>query len=229
MEEAQMNPSIRETVDTAADGEELQVEKRYLSRAQVSQSKVIVLWQIDQARSELKFVHELDSEGITKAYPLLAYIDCRKKKEEPQQKPDMMTTVLEGYGKVLGDKTEKLKQLYKKPKLNLDIKNAESDPIMKLGYGIVAYRNTLWVMIWAFIVFTILAIPSLIVYDQGTGYSNVNPKLLGHEKQSLGNLGYASTQCNQVSVGVGVLTLTCPYGVIGSITDYGVNDAKSGV
>ena len=57
----------------------------------------------------------------------------------------------------------------------------------------------------------------------------MNPKLLGHEKQSLGNLGYASTQCNQVSVGVGVLTLTCPYGVIGSITDYGVNDAKSGV
>jgi hypothetical protein len=44
------------------------------------------------------------------------------------------------------------------------------------------------------------------------------------EAYSLGNLGYASVQCKHAPVAVKKMTLSCPYGTIGSILDYGVND-----
>ena len=40
---------------------------------------------------------------------------------------------------------------------------------------------------------------------------------------SLGNLGYSTVQCQQIPVGIGILTLECPYGTIGSILDNNVN------
>lgn len=45
---------------------------------------------------------------------------------------------------------------------------------------------------------------------------------------SLGNLGYSSVQCENIPVGVGVVTLQCLYGKIGSIIDYGVNSPVFG-
>lgn len=55
-------------------------------------------------------------------------------------------------------------------KINIKSDEVDKDPLMKLGYGIVAYRNILWVLICAFIVFTILALPSMIFYSRGSGY-----------------------------------------------------------
>lgn len=39
----------------------------------------------------------------------------------------------------------------------------------------------------------------------------------------LGNLGYSSVQCAQIPAKVDKLSLSCPYGKIGEILDYGVN------
>ena len=38
----------------------------------------------------------------------------------------------------------------------------------------------------------------------------------------LGNMGYSTVNCMSMPLEVGYYTLTCPYGVIGNITDYGV-------
>ena len=81
----------------------------------------------------------------------------------------------------------------------VNIKNTEAikqDPLLQLGYGIVAYRNILWTMIVAFSVFTILSIPSLVIYGQGQAYKFGIAELQGKEHLSLGNLGYSSMQCS---------------------------------
>ena len=64
----------------------------------------------------------------------------------------------------------KEKKIKRKNKINIKSAEVENDPLMKLGYGIVAYRNILWVLICAFIVFTILALPSMVFYSRGSGY-----------------------------------------------------------
>lgn len=63
---------------------------------------------------------------------------------------------------------------------------------MKLGYGIVAYRNMLWVLICAFSIFSILAIPSILIYKNGQGYSVGLASVTGNQGYSLGALGYSS-------------------------------------
>lgn len=44
----------------------------------------------------------------------------------------------------------------------------------------------------AFIVFTFLAIPAMIIYSKGTGYQFNSKENEGDEIYSLGNLGYSS-------------------------------------
>jgi hypothetical protein len=66
---------------------------------------------------------------------------------------------------------------------------------MKLGYGIVAYKDMLWVLSVAFTVFTIISLPCVFIYQSGQGYDFGYQKLQGYEIYSLGNLGYSSVQC----------------------------------
>ena len=80
----------------------------------------------------------------------------------------------------------------KAKKLNMTSDLAEKDPIMKLGYGITAYRNLMWAMIIIFSVLTIINIPAYLVYAGGDGYTYTAAKLEGKEKYSLGNLGYST-------------------------------------
>lgn len=68
----------------------------------------------------------------------------------------------------------------------------EKDPINMLGYGIVAYRDLLYTMIWVFVILSCLAFPSLYYFSSGNGYGD-NLRVTGNEVYSLGNLGYAST------------------------------------
>ena len=109
-------------------------------------------------------------------------------------------------------------------------KNVElaGDPLMQYGYGIVAYRNTLFTMILAFIVFSVLVVPSMVLYSRGTAY-NLNYKgTVGNEIYSIGNLGYSNIQCENAPLGIGIMSMTCSYGTIGKIIDYGVNSPQLG-
>jgi len=63
---------------------------------------------------------------------------------------------------------------------------------MEYGYGIVAYRNTLFTMIIAFSVFTILSLPSIIFYSRGSAYNLSFTNTTGNEVYSIGNLGYSN-------------------------------------
>lgn len=74
---------------------------------------------------------------------------------------------------------EVLKKSKKEKKVNMKSKLADSDPIMKLGYGITAYRNIMWAMIVLFGVLTLLSIPAILIYKSGEGYHLSLAKTVG--------------------------------------------------
>jgi hypothetical protein len=48
-------------------------------------------------------------------------------------------------------------------------------------------------------------------------------------QSTLGNMGYSTTHCDQIPIGIGKLQLTCSYGVIGEIFDFGINNMQENV
>jgi hypothetical protein len=83
----------------------------------------------------------------------------------------------------------------------------------------------LWCLIWTFTLYTIFLLPTMMFFSSGTAYAGVkNPS--SYLDTYIGNLGYASVQCMTIPENVGSLVLSCPYGTIGEIHDYGINPTK---
>jgi hypothetical protein len=70
---------------------------------------------------------------------------------------------------------------------------------------------------------SVVSIPVLIYFGKGTGYANYAAEV-GNAGSSLGNLGYSSVQCSTTPIALQQLTIACPYGVIGGIESFGVNN-----
>jgi len=80
------------------------------------------------------------------------------------------------------DRKRSLKDfLAKSRKINMQSDLTDKDPIMKLGYGLTAYRNIMWAMIVAFTGFTLLQIPAFLVYGTSEGYGYKPERLMGRE------------------------------------------------
>jgi hypothetical protein len=77
-------------------------------------------------------------------------------------------------------------------------------------------------MLWTFIViFTILSMvvaPSIYDYNQGEGIEFP----VGYSQSSIGNLGYSTSLCISIPIGVGEMPLSCQYGEI-DVVEYGLN------
>jgi hypothetical protein len=115
-------------------------------------------------------------------------------------------TIKSKFGK---EKKMLMKETPKKSNIKVD---THLDPINSLGFGIVAYRDLLYSLIWAFTFFSLLSIPTIYIYSNGGGYYSSK---LGWEVDSLGNLGYSSVQCASIPLGVETLVISCPYGTVG--------------
>ena len=96
---------------------------------------------------------------------------------------------------------EVVKRTKRKPKSAIgDKAKLEAEPLAVLGFGIVNYTDILWTLIVVFFVFSLMLVPSMRIYHQGTGYLHVAEKLKQYEKGMIGNLGYSSMQCSSVPV-----------------------------
>lgn len=140
---------------------------------------------------------------LNKVFPIFSYLCCWSfcQKDTTKQK-DSGKKIREH----LLDKTKKKKKR-KKIKVTVNGKNKRqvlqlnpnkkftrrpdmaNDPLNELGYGIIAYRDTLFTMICGFTIISILALPIMYIYMQGYAYD-----ISGFSMQnfSLGNLGYSS-------------------------------------
>jgi hypothetical protein len=139
--------------------------------------------------------HELKDLSMTDAYPLLGKIynalpECMKC--ETRQ-----------------SKLKKTMQRYFEKTYNIKSEEAlKEDPMTRLGSGILLYRNLMFNTSIVFLLITLLAIPSLIIYRNGKEFeeSNIyNPasQEVIVNQFSLRNLGQASVQCQQAPLKLG--------------------------
>jgi hypothetical protein len=96
----------------------------------------------------------------------------------------------------------------------------EKDTFLSLGFGLIAYRNTLLTLAMTFIIFSLIVYPMIYSYEKGGAIdTSVNNTKFG--VFSLANLGYSTVQCATMPFNQKTLTLTCPYGTITHIVDKG--------
>lgn len=75
-----------------------------------------------------------------------------------------------------------------KQKSHLDELKLKSDPLLELGFGINAYRYTLWVLWIVFFAMSIFACVMMYIYSQGTAYDWEGDDA-SYEVYTIGNLG----------------------------------------
>lgn len=91
----------------------------------------------------------------------------------------------------------------------------------------VAYRDLIYYFIFLFSFLSLIMLPALLFYHNGTGITDGED----YSTWSLGNLGYSTTECSLISMGAGTddtvvpVPVTCDYGTYNSSEAYGVNYA----
>jgi hypothetical protein len=91
-----------------------------------------------------------------------------------------------------------------------DLKN--KDPYLSLGYGLIAYRRTLFDLSMGFIMMSILMYPVIKTFQKGTALTPEDITKYG--MYSIANLGYATVQCGASPFNMEHLVLSCPFGNI---------------
>jgi hypothetical protein len=81
-----------------------------------------------------------------------------------------------------------------------------------------------WSMLVFFICAFIFNLPIIYMYRQGGAYNRNLSSKNGPEVNSLGNWGYSEVLCELDNLNTGTISMTCPWGVIGEIYDFGVNN-----
>ena len=142
-------------------------------------------------------MHPLANTDIREAFPWLGVATCYKKEKDNDNYEKSDGAVKNKKVKVNGK--EVVKKQVKKKKNPIDSGVVEQNAIAQLGFGIVAYVNMLWMLIWTFTVYTILLLPTMMFYSDGTAYDVVPDAIKSSYLDSyLGNLGYSSVQCASI-------------------------------
>lgn len=129
-------------------------------------------------------MYPISNTPLTVAYPYLGYICCClgtwspgaiKTKEDEENEKELL---IKDRNVNVNGKEYKVKGK-KKPKNNakVDEEEVRKDPFILLGSGMVAYRSLMYTMIWTFLLFTILSVPTLYAFSSYTGYSSIPTKL----------------------------------------------------
>ena len=180
--------------------------------------------QVEYAHEQLEDLHPLEKTPVREAFEWLGAVTCYKK---AQVNDENFTQSPSGAAKaktVIINGKEITKRASKKKKKPIGDDVVKENPIAQLGFGIVAYVNILWTLIWTFTLYTILLIPTMMSFGEGTAYDSVPAAVKSsYLPNYLGNMGYSSVQCASIPTDVQRLAMSCPYGTFGEFLDYGVN------
>lgn len=86
---------------------------------------------------------------------------------------------------------------------------------MLLGFGINAFFDMMVLLIKLFTILTLLAIPAMFIYSSFNGLEKY--RNYSKAKYSMGNMGYASSNCYSISYGSENIMLNCNGGNLESI------------
>jgi len=156
--------------------------------------------QVEYAHELLAELHPLEKTPICEAFPWLGAAVCYSGKKTEDD-----AFVADNERLVDDDKKPKTvtiggKEIVKKspkPKKNpLGDKAKQENPLAPLGFGIVAYMDILWTLIWTFTLYSVLLLPTFIFFSEGTAYDHVPAAVKSDYLDTyMGNLGYSSVQC----------------------------------
>ena len=105
---------------------------------------------------------------------------------------------------------------------------------MRFGVGLYSFKSFMRAMIFLFIILTIISIPIHLIYLKQGAYrrqaeGDAYDSLYYWPKYSLGNMGFATNQCDFRPFIVETLDLHCPYGHISEIVPNGFGINKNGI
>lgn len=167
----------------------------------------------------------MENTPVREAFPWLGAVTCYSKQAKVEEGGDLEAPLVDGAKPktiMIGGK-EVVKRAPKAKKNPIGESATDANPLAKLGFGIVAYVDMLWCLIWTFTLYTIFLIPTFMYFGEGKAYDAVPAALKSDYLDTyLGNMGYSSVQCAQIPYSVQRLSLSCPYGNIGEFLDFGV-------
>jgi len=73
----------------------------------------------------------------------------------------------------------------------------KEDPFLKYGTGIQSYFSFQVDLIRLFVMLSLLSIPSLIIYSNSRGLTEISDNVTTLEKLSFANIGFADTVCSR--------------------------------
>ena len=89
-----------------------------------------------------------------------------------------------------------------------------------LGYGTIAYLEIQRYLIYAFVLMLIVALPSFYLFLYYEGGRKSGSTILNY--LSIGNLGFSSAVCKDISLKVGNLTMSWPTGNMKNVVSFGI-------
>lgn len=99
--------------------------------------------------------------------------------------------------------------------------------MVRLGFGVTTFRDTILELIGIFLWITLFVSPMIYGYYKADGYGSIH-LLQAYEGRSLGNLGYSQVKCSLMPVSINNIYANCEYGTIGEIIDFGVSNQNDG-
>lgn len=151
------------------------------------------------AKFLIEDLHPLAKTRLDIAFPFICWPlgcvrkSCFKKDEEEAEPEDIQKRLLEKIGdQALTKEQKKLKNLQKKQeeKRKERKKDLEDrDPFSWLGFGLMAYRHTMWTLFVLFTILSVLIVPNVMSNKAGEGIDATESK---YGIFSLGNQGYSS-------------------------------------
>ena len=166
------------------------------------------------ARKQIEENHPLNATPFSRVFPLFRPVLGLCDKKDQVAVTGENQRLLDEENKLISPSQSGGRR--KLPKLD---KEQQEDPFNFLGFGMVAYRDLMFLLFCLLVVITLIMLPVISIYKNGTGL--VVP--MGYASMSLGNLGYSTTQCTRIPLDLGRIPLYCPYGNITNLKYLGIN------
>jgi hypothetical protein len=188
-------------------------------------------------------MHPLSGVGWSDAYPFLRTFGKAKAKNYQKQvdddekyasgqsqkkkaKPNMKAQMKDNMSKAMmkgGDEQAKSKDEVDKECLQVkpDFDEGE-DPFLYLGFGIVSYFDLIKVLIWVFLILTLVNTPNIMIFQSYSNYSN-DMVDRGSRMMTMGNMGFSTPKCVDTGMATNNIIMSCKTGYIAKVTDFGIN------
>ena len=187
--------------------------------------------QVEMAQMFVSELHPISETPISTSFPwLCGWVYYARRCCGWERRPKKVYDDTEFAGKHLTKEQKKMKRLRERKKIQdaqKQIDDDGKDPYLSLGYGLIAYRKTLFAMSMAYVLFSLFAYPIIQTYHESNAiHDSVSTR---YGRYSIANLGYSSVQCGTIPFGMAKMVLSCPYGNITSmvVNGTGINSMNS--